>query len=1334
MYCTKCGKEIPDGSNFCKYCGSPVVPPQVQAPAAAPSPAEQPAPQPQVPPVPQPQVPPAPQPQKSKKRKGWPWVLLAAVLLAGAGAAFSYFVLPGFLDAHDGFEASFQPFSDADVILDEEAPYVDSQLLLTAAPGVSYREVRSLVRGYGGKIVGYISFSNDYQIDFPKGKDYAQLMSAAGELEESSLVDTAVPHYVAELTAAAADYEKDPWTDGADPENGSGSEWTKGLSAGNNWWAEAIGMPEVWESGMKFAEVKTGVIDTMFDTDGPDLKDAFVTVWNDPDDVAGRYEADSKDVRTFHGTHVAGVIGAKAGDGTGITGVSQNARLYGYAMDGDMPDGGEPSSWKSVFQLKCAISLMLNEGVRVINISVGYGDVTSGASQGSKKDLKVLSVYSAAMEDFLQACLDGGHDFLIVKAAGNENGCDAAFDVLGAIEDEAVRDRIIMAGAAEGQGYFYTAAAFSNTGERVDVYAPGVDVLSDLPGGGTGLLSGTSVAAPAVTGTAALIWGAEPGLDAGQVAAILKAAHTPFMSVREAEQLAVPGLGVEDGSREPAGAAAPVLDAGAAVAMASSYKEDGGVYTAEDGILLGAVFCSDSGQDGEVPAAAVHVKDEEGSDAAAEEELTSGTFRFVLPAGAYHVEVSAEGYETFSADVTVKAGEAVQQNGELRPEGHAVSVSDAFFYEGRADLGSGDTHIEYHFPRIEIEGVDTGEVNAEFWGGDEASAGLVRDKRGQKYISLMDLVTYEWSVTGDILSVVTISRYEWGTLSYSVRNISISTGQFVSDDEVLAQAGVIREKFYAMAEETLHKNYSSYLAQYCDGMDEDSAFELIGSVDNDVPFFNSSGHLSMVAFGAPVTADLPFLFLFDLDTQEPFEIPEEEMSIGAGTREPGDVAGPPEEEMSAGAGAQEPEDTAVSPEEAPVVVNAKVEVRDAYTYSGILHSDYGSEYDEPTEYHVPEVIRNGVPLKMVNEKLWDEMYNGIVMQYGTVGKDNYITGVLGLTYDWYVNGDILTIEAYAEWGPEDAAGSNVVYSISISRGTILSTDAVLQEAGVSYLDYRTSLTGVLTSYVNAFYNSHYPDKDSQRNQAMAKTLDDEHVEQSTPFFNAGGHLCAKAYLYDCYAVYESWDLLFDLETGKAFGRQAEYLNTDLLDVSAVKQLSEKGVGGVWDVYVSEPMEAYNQILFNEGSHKFIATSNLLEAFGTVTGSYTEDDQGNICCTIENKNYWGYGDDDVSEVRLKRQGGSLMVTQEIWDMFPKDNDAYEYTGSFTVTETKMEGTVAGDDVRFRDGPSTDYMILNEYDRGRRVTIIGIVEDWYMIEININGSVSTGFMKAEFIHVE
>ena len=94
----------------------------------------------------------------------------------------------------------------------------------------------------------------------------------------------------------------------------------------------------------------------------------------------------------------------------------------------------------------------------------------------------------------------------------------------------------------------------------------------------------------------------------------------------------------------------------------------------------------------------------------------------------------------------------------------------------------------------------------------------------------------------------------------------------------------------------------------------------------------------------------------------------------------------------------------------------------------------------------------------------------------------------------------------------------------------------------------------------------------------------------------------------------------------------------------------------------------------------------------------------------------------------------MVTQEIWDMFPKDNDAYEYTGSFTVTETKMEGTVAGDDVRFRDGPSTDYMILNEYDRGRRVTIIGIVEDWYMIEININGSVSTGFMKAEFIHVE
>ena len=73
------------------------------------------------------------------------------------------------------FEAYYQAVSDDDIIFEREACFVDSQVLLTAAEGVTQKQIEKLVKKQDGTVVGYISISNDYQIEFSDGKTYEEL-------------------------------------------------------------------------------------------------------------------------------------------------------------------------------------------------------------------------------------------------------------------------------------------------------------------------------------------------------------------------------------------------------------------------------------------------------------------------------------------------------------------------------------------------------------------------------------------------------------------------------------------------------------------------------------------------------------------------------------------------------------------------------------------------------------------------------------------------------------------------------------------------------------------------------------------------------------------------------------------------------------------------------------------------------------------------------------------------------------------------------------------------------------------------------------------------------
>ncbi len=523
----------------------------------------------------------------------------------------------------------YKPFSDEDVETEGEIQFVSSQLLLTSTEDATYSDIEELVTEYEGEIVGYISFTGDYQVDFTD-KTYDELQELIEDFEDSSDVDMVMLNYVSEMGEESVDYTKDPWIDEANPGT-SGSVWDESNPSGNNWWAEAIKMVSVWEMDLDLEPVKVGVYDTMFDVDNEDLDEVFVKLWNNPTNV-----------NNSHGTHVAGIIAAEAENGFGIAGVSTNAKLYGYANKGR----------GTIFDVKYAIALLLNEDVKVINMSNGFGDMLEDAQDGKASAVENLECYSSSMEKFLLKYIEGGYDFIIVKAACNcGNKYDAKYDYLGAITNEEVAKHILIVGAAENANGYYSIADFSVTGDRVDVYAPGVNILSDLPSNVTGMKNGTSMATPMVTGIIALIWGVNPDLSSEQVADIVKAsAYTTIFNYPTGKVMFF--FHEQDDI--------PIVDAYFAVNLALGAVGTGTDTDISNGLVYGKVYEINDNEDANyMENVQISVYDMYGNLVATDITDAIGTYTILLDAGDYKICVEKEGYTTDKCEITLAAGDVI---------------------------------------------------------------------------------------------------------------------------------------------------------------------------------------------------------------------------------------------------------------------------------------------------------------------------------------------------------------------------------------------------------------------------------------------------------------------------------------------------------------------------------------------------------------------------------------------------------------------------------------------------------------------------------------------------
>lgn len=206
----------------------------------------------------------------------------------------------------------------------------------------------------------------------------------------------------------------------------------------------------------------------------------------------------------FHGTFVAGIIGADRHNNIGMKGISDQVEIMGVRV---VPDGDERDK-----DVANGIIYAVDNGAKVINMSFGKG-------QSPDKKL-VDQAVKYAMK----------HDVLLVHAAGNssknidieENYPTDLYEKRGLFGKKKYAKAWLEVGALGRLADENSVASFSNYGQKnVDIFAPGHLVYSTMPGNKYKAASGTSFAAPVVAGVAAIIRANFPEFSAEEVKQII---------------------------------------------------------------------------------------------------------------------------------------------------------------------------------------------------------------------------------------------------------------------------------------------------------------------------------------------------------------------------------------------------------------------------------------------------------------------------------------------------------------------------------------------------------------------------------------------------------------------------------------------------------------------------------------------------------------------------------------------------------------------------------------------------------------------------------------------
>jgi len=228
--------------------------------------------------------------------------------------------------------------------------------------------------------------------------------------------------------------------------------------------------------------------------------DARKLVGDNPDDITdNKYgNNDVNGPRATHGTFVSGIIAANRNNEIGIDGIADNVEIMVLRV---VPDGDERDK-----DVALAIRYAVDNGANIINMSFGK--------------------YYATGKQFVDDAIKyaGEHNVLMIHAAGNNaDNLDLIEHYPTNIMDNGVVvQNWITIGASNDVLDKKFCAAFSNYGpENVDLFAPGVNIISIYPHNSYEMGDGTSFASPVVAGVAALVWSYYPELTSLEIKDIL---------------------------------------------------------------------------------------------------------------------------------------------------------------------------------------------------------------------------------------------------------------------------------------------------------------------------------------------------------------------------------------------------------------------------------------------------------------------------------------------------------------------------------------------------------------------------------------------------------------------------------------------------------------------------------------------------------------------------------------------------------------------------------------------------------------------------------------------
>jgi subtilisin family serine protease len=273
-------------------------------------------------------------------------------------------------------------------------------------------------------------------------------------------------------------------------------EWFDALpndyNASLDWYVSKIKLDKAWNICTDSSSTKIGIIDTGIDSSHPDLSgclDTSLGVSFSPNST-NPYQP-----LIFHGTWVAGILGAKGNNNLCISGVNWNCKLVSLRVDGEAEGfidefgNSQPGCQEKLSLVISAINYAQNNNIPILNFSGGFSNESS------------------ALRNAIN-----GYDGLLVCACGNDGNCLDVNPVYPACYD---CPNIISVGATNSSDNM-SDTNYSNV--SVDLFAPGHNIRGLLMGtSGVYTNSGTSAASPIVAGVAGLIKSVNPLLTTSQI-------------------------------------------------------------------------------------------------------------------------------------------------------------------------------------------------------------------------------------------------------------------------------------------------------------------------------------------------------------------------------------------------------------------------------------------------------------------------------------------------------------------------------------------------------------------------------------------------------------------------------------------------------------------------------------------------------------------------------------------------------------------------------------------------------------------------------------------------